>query len=231
MKNVYFVTEGPTDQIVLEGLIALWLGEDFVPRRIQPPDSAYAADLDSNLSDGWKGVVAWCGGKRLDGTAGRDEALQRADCLVIHVDADIASDPAFRTPAFAGPCPPAAIAANWVRNHLTALFGGVLPPRVVFCVPAQDLEAWVLCSLHPDIADSNMPIECRAVPAALLVQRLPHKLVRSKGGKLKKLTRRYGESLASIVRGWPNCVEGTPPRCNEALRFEQEVRAVLGVSK
>ena len=57
MKLVYFVTEGVTDQIVIQGLVEHWLGdEDFVPNRIQPPSSAYAEGQDSNFSEGWRDV-------------------------------------------------------------------------------------------------------------------------------------------------------------------------------
>lgn len=230
MKYIYFVTEGPTDQIVIEGLIAQWLGtEDFIPRHIQPPTSAYVEGLDTNLSEGWKGVLAWCEGRRADGPAGRDEAIKLADCLIVHTDADVATDADFKTPPFTGPCPPAANAADWVRNHLAGLLGGSTLSNVVFCVPAQDIEAWVLCALHPDVADQNMPIECRGDPGALLVQRTPHRLVRRKEGRLKKETAKYQASLPLIVRGWSNCTTGNPLRCPEALRFEQEARDALGV--
>jgi hypothetical protein len=74
MKRIYFVTEGYTDQIIIQGLIEQWLGdEDFTVSHIQPPSSAYAEGLDSNLSEGWKGVLAWCSGQRMGGKAGRDE--------------------------------------------------------------------------------------------------------------------------------------------------------------
>lgn len=99
MKTVYFVTEGKTDQIVLEGLISTWLGEqDFLARVVQPPSSAYAEELDSALSEGWKGVVAWCQGARAAGPAGRNEVISKADCLFIHIDADVAFDPDFKNP-------------------------------------------------------------------------------------------------------------------------------------
>lgn len=227
MKCVYFVTEGSTDQIVLQGLVGHWLGtEDFIPRHIQPPSSAYAEGLDSNLSEGWKGVLAWCSGQRTGGPAGRDEALRQADCLIIHTDADVASDPDFKAPAFNNPCPPASNACNWVRTHLeTAL--GAPHSNVVLCVPAQDMETWVLCALHPDVADAHAPIECRQAPGALLVQLAPHRLVRRKDGRLKKETARYKNSLPKIVKGWPHCTAGDEPRCPEARKFEQEAKRVL----
>jgi len=229
MKCIYFVTEGTTDQVVIEGLISNWLGkEDFIPRHIQPPSSAYAEGLNTNLSEGWKGVLAWCEGKRLDGPTGRDEVIKEADCLVIHTDADVATDDDFKSPAFSGGCPPAINGADWVRNQLSSLFGSSLPRNVVLCVLAQDLEAWVVCALHPDIVDENMPIECRKEPGALLVQRPPHRLVRRKEGRLKKEVSHYKKSLSAIIRGWSNCTTGAQPRCPEAVRFEHDACCVLG---
>ncbi|MFZ1641470.1 MAG: hypothetical protein WAV07_08540 [Candidatus Contendobacter sp.] len=228
MKRIYFVTEGRTDQIVIQGLIEQWLGkEDFTVSRIQPPSSAYAEGLDSNLSEGWKGVLAWCSGQRMVGPAGRDEAFRQADCLIVHMDADVASDPDFKSPTFNGPCPPAGNACDWVRDHLTALLGGDLHSNAVLCVPAQDMEAWVLCALHPDVADDNAPIECRQEPGALLVQRTPYRLVRRKDGRLKKEAIKYQHNLSRIMQGWPNCTAGDEPHCSQAVRFEQDARRVL----
>lgn len=231
MQSIYFVTEGITDQIVIRGLIAKWLnGKDFVPRYIQPPTSAYAEGLDSNLSNGWKGVVAWCSGRRPKGPAGRDEALKRADCLVIHLDADIATDPEFFDPPIGLGRPTPNDAAEWVREKTLEM----LPPdahhKVLLCVPAQDLEAWIITCLHPDVSDEHAPIENREDPGALLVQRGPIRLVRRQGRTLKKLPERYERALAAIVGGWGNCtavVAGAPPRCPEALRFEREARVRL----
>jgi hypothetical protein len=230
MKRIYFVTEGLTDQIVIRGLIEEWLGdEDFTVSRIQSPSSDYAAGLDSNLSEGWKGVLAWCAGKRLGGAAGRDEALRLADGLFIHMDADVASDTEFKSPPFSGPCPPAGNACDWVHDHLAALLAGALPSNVVLCVPAQDLEAWVLCALHPAVADANAPIECHPKPSALLALQKAPRLVRSKDGRLRKEIDRYCESLAKVIQGWPNCAAGASPRCPEAARFERDARLTLGV--
>jgi hypothetical protein len=230
MKRIYFVTEGLTDQIVIQGLIEEWLGdEDFTVSRIQPPSSDYAAGLDSNLSEGWKGVLAWCSGQRLGGAAGRDEALRLADGLFIHMDADVAPDPAFKSPPFNGACPPAQSACNWVRDYLTASLGRSLPSNVVLCIPAQDLEAWVLCALHPAVADANAPIECHPDPCALLAVQKAPRLVRNKDGRLRKETAKYRESLPRIVKGWPHCTAGNPSRCPEAARFEADTKRVLGV--
>ena len=227
-RTIYFVTEGLTDQIVIQALIEHWLGdEDFIPRHIQPPSSDYGEGFDNHLSEGWKGVLDWCAGKRTVGAAGRDEALRQADCLIIHTDADVATDPQFKSPPYAGFCPPARSACDWVRNHLTASLGGNLPENVILCVPAQDLEAWVLCALHPGLADANTPIECHSAPCSLLAKQKAPRLVRIKDGRLRKETARYRRSVSKIVTGWTNCASGEAPRCLEAVRFEQEARRVL----
>jgi hypothetical protein len=230
MKKIYFVTEGITDQIVVEGLVEQWLGgEDFIARRIQPPSSDYAEELDSNLSEGWKGVLAWCAGTRMGGPAGRDEALKQADCLIIHIDADVAIDTDFKNPTFDGPVFPAVHACDWVRDHLATILGGSSHPNVVLCVPAQDLETWVLCALHPDVADANAPIECCRKPAELLAVQKAPRLVRSKDGRVRKETAKYRSNLPKIVKGWPNCTAGDGPRCPEAVRFERDAKRVCGV--
>jgi hypothetical protein len=226
-KIVYFVTEGETDQIILEELIAQWLGgQDFISRRIQPPSSDYAEDFDSNLSKGWKGVLGGCMGQRQMGNSGRDEAIKNADCLVIHIDADVAQDQDFKDPICQQPCPPASNACNWIRDELTLHFDGEIPSNVVLCVPAQDLEAWILTALHPDTADRFAPIECRQDPSTLL---MIDKLTRRKDGKLRKITSEYKRQLSSIVKGWRNCTSTNPPRCPEAVRFERETKQVLGI--
>jgi len=228
-RTIYFVTEGLTDQIVIQGLIEDWLGdEDFVPRHIQPPSSDYVEGLDSHLSKGWKGVLDWCAGKRTVGPAGRDEALRQADCLIIHTDADVASDPAFKSPPFNGSCPPAKLACDWVRDHLAKSLGESLPINVVLCVPAQDLEAWVLCALHPDVADAKAPIECYEEPCQLLAIQQTPRLVRNKDGRLRKVTASYRASVPKIVNGWQlYCTSGDEPRCPEAVRVEQDAKRVL----
>ncbi|MBA3016356.1 MAG: hypothetical protein KKD63_02345 [Proteobacteria bacterium] len=134
MKYIYFVTEGITDKIVIEGLIDCWLdGEDFISRSIQPPSSDYADGLSANLSEGWKGVCNWCAGERMVGPAGRDEAIKNADCLIVHIDADVVTDPEFKAP-------PLTDLAPQLEMHVTG-YAITSPhclvelcPKILFCV-------------------------------------------------------------------------------------------------
>lgn len=125
MRQIYFVTEGVTDQIMLEGLIENWLdNEDFLPIRIQPPSSAYADAMETTLSQGWRGVVAWCGSQTESTKQSREEVLIKADLLVIHVDADVARDANFLKPHFADLIPPIEPLCEHVRGGLAFHFGG-----------------------------------------------------------------------------------------------------------
>lgn len=226
MKTIYFVTEGKTDKIVIQGLLEKWLGEeDFVVRHVQPPTSAYVEDLDTNLSEGWKGVVDWCKGGRSTGPAGRDEAIRLADCLIVHVDADVALDPDFKNPPFV-PVLPLDIDSQceWVCDTLQQFFDHSALEKILFCIPAQDLEAWIVAALHPDVAIEHDPIESRKEPAALLVQRAPHRLVRRKDGKLKKQLGKYENSAQKIAQGWERNISGQLVACVSANRFERATR-------
>ena len=227
MKKIYFVTEGITDQIVIAGLARFWLGEEIEAIQLQPPQTQNLFLSTPQLSQGWKGILAWCKDNELQGI--RDEVLKRADCLFIHIDADVASDNDFKNPIFQQPCPPASNACDWVRDEIISCFENALPNNVVLCVPAQDLETWILTALHPETANEYAPIECRQEPGALLIQRRGHKLIRRKDGKLKKNPLEYFRVLPLILKNWQHCTGGDSPHCPEALRFESEAKQGLQV--
>ena len=226
MRQVYFVTEGVTDQILLEGLIEEWLaGEDFLANRIQPPSSEYANGIETRLSEGWRGVVGWVSGETPALRASRDEIIRKADLLVVHVDADVGRDSQFRDPAYISAIPPVDAFCEHVRQALIEMFGGTVPEKAVLCIPAQDLEAWAVASLHPDLADANAPIDCFGNPGSILANRNPYRLLRYKDGKLRKLVDRYKNALHDFVDHWSECTL----RTSQAMRFETEVAAVLQI--
>ncbi len=226
MRRIFFVTEGVTDQIVLEALVGAWLGEDFLPSRIQPPASEFARELDGLLSQGWKGVLAWCAGASNVLAASRDEVIRSEDLVVIHLDGDVSLEADLPGGPYGGVIPPITLQCDHLRSCVMGLLASN-SPNVVLCVPAQDLEAWVVTCLFPHIAQQNAPIELFGIPAQLLHQRPPHKLVRSKSGALRKVVSRYEMSVGAIVAGWQNCTAGNPPACPEAVRYEQEMRAAF----
>jgi hypothetical protein len=224
MRQIYFVTEGVTDQIVLEALIAHWLGDaDFLSNRIQPPSSDYAEPFETQLSQGWRGVLAWCSAVSESLRVSRDTVLSKADILVVHVDGDVARDNGFSVPAFSADIPPVEALCDHVRRRIAELFGGDLPANVVVCVPALDLEAWLVAGLHPEVADEHEPIECFDNPAQLLLGRAPHRMIRMKDGRFRKVTERYKDAVDAFLASWAECVARAP----QAGVFEAHTRGLL----
>ncbi len=221
--RISYVVEGATDCIVLDALVELFLGtDDYVPTQIQPPKSEYA-NHSGPLGGGWKGVLKWCearGGN--EGGFENDIVLANCDLLLIHVDADIASEAELQHLSLTAPCPPAKETCDKLREHLLSLLGGKLLPKVIICIPAQCTEAWIVSALHPDEATKFAPIECHNNPESLLIQK-PDRLVRVKDGAAKKQTAKYKEALAKIIGNWSQATAA----CEEASRFETECKTAL----
>ncbi len=225
LLRVSFIAEGKTDITVLKALVGLFLnGEDYVPNEIHPPTSDYAGDHGA-LGGGWKGVLKWCENQGVESTdiggfAG-SLVLRNCDCLIIHVDADIAEESDLATLELGSLIEPARTCDN-IRNYMWALFdGGPFPSELVICTPAQCTEAWVFVALYTSEVENYIPIESRREVERLLIGR-PDKLVRDKDGAAKKDDRRYRAAVHKITQNWPAVVG----KCTQARLFESEFRAL-----
>lgn len=222
--------EGPTDKILLDGLLKAFFGTDrIVSRPLQPPDASVLLSADpfaettggdfGRRGGGWPGVLRWCEESALgDGSLSGAAAFANLDLVIVHLDADVARETDLAAENLNRPCPPAGDACNALRDLLTRrLGGGPLPAKLVFCIPADCTEAWIIAALAPAVADANLPWECYPKPETLL----PSVMVRGMGvGKSQKS---YTRHLNAIVAGWPNA----RARCSEAARFDAELRAAL----
>ncbi len=221
--RVGYVVEGKTDYIVLDALVEYFLGnKDYVPTQIQPPTSEYA-NHQGPLGGGWKGVLKWCeqGGATPDGFV-QSLPLLHYDYLIIHVDADIAIATELQARGFSAPCPPAKDTCDRLRHHLIALLGNPLSAKVLLCIPAQCMEAWVFAALHPDLVASFQPIECRQEVERLLIGK-PDRLVRDHEGRARKDAQRYEKVAHRIAAGWPQAITA----CPEAQYFDNACRAAF----
>jgi hypothetical protein len=226
--NIGTVVEGPTDRLLLEAVLNHLLpGEHrFFP--LQP------AETLGRTGSGWKGVRRWCNetwqrehsslNKLLSGATG--PAL---DLLVIHVDADIASeqelqqDEAF--PIMPQPCPPVsetvaqleALILHWLRLEAS-------PSSLIFAIPAQDTETWTFAALFPDdeLCSQN-DYEClykgKDHPGYRLTLKAYGKLLRRSAGTIKKPRRQYERLCPQIVAAWDDVCA----LCSQAKKFTVEV--------
>ena len=223
--RVSYVVEGKTDFTVLDALVEHFLGnQDYLSNQIQPPSSDYAGD-HGPLGGGWKGVLHWCDSQGEEATPlggfTNSLAMRNCDCLIIHIDADIAGEADLRDLQLGNAAAPAQTCDN-IRNLIAALLEGAPPAKLIICIPAQCTEAWVFVALHTSEVAGYAPIEQRPEVERLLIGRR-ERLVRNKGGAAQKINERYIAAVPRIVQNWPEVTS----RCTQAALFESAFRAVF----
>ena len=225
------VMEGPTDGLVLRAVLeALLAGTEFEFHTLQPEESAaFRATAYGNTGVGWTGVYRWSRESKEEGggSVSGSVVFDHYDLLIVHIDADVAS----RTYASAGianaprddlpcaePCPPPSDTTNALRAVVLNWLGETsCPPRLVFCTPSMNMEAWVVALVWPDNAlVRRRDWECRSDPGGQL-RTLPL------GARFRKTTYDYREKQRDFSTGWPN-VAAT---LTEAERFEREFLAAV----
>ena len=223
--------EGPTDAIVLQAILRALLPDDadFVFQTLQPEASeAFGSASFGTMGAGWAGVYRWSrqAAREGGGSVSGSSALSHHDVLIVHVDADVASEtyasgnirdaPCDDLPC-EKPCPP----PNGTTNALRAVVLDWLgergcPPRIVLCTPSKSIEAWVLAAVWPD----NRMVrrgdwECRPNPEGQLAALPIHR-------RFRKRPDDYRRWQGEIEAAWPN----VSARLTEAARFEEEFLAV-----
>jgi len=228
--NIGTVVEGPTDRLVLRVVLDRLCPGDHRYFPLQPTETF------GETGTGWKGVRRWChqtwqlNGSSLDEILSGDTG-PAMDLLVIHVDADIATEHdlqegnAAPIPGVQQPCPPAEATVNQLRRVVARwLQRDEFPPQVILAIPAQDTENWTFAALFPDDGlCARDDYECtrrgRGHPAFRLTLMEYGKLLRRTGGRIKKPVRRYRQITPQIAAAW-DTVRRT---CPQAEHFTQDV--------
>ncbi len=197
----------------------------FIIHQLQPEESlAFVLPEDTT---GWGGVYRWCQKalQRSNGAIEADILFSTYEVLVIHLDADVASeqyanahivDGANDLPCLEA-CPPASATTERLRTVMMRWIGAVaLPGSIVLCTPSKNTEAWVLCALYlADKVVRSGSVEC--------FER-PQRQLQSKGkvGRLvsggKKHVNVYSSRSSEISEAWP----GVRALCTEAERFSDD---------
>jgi hypothetical protein len=84
-KNIGIVCEGPTDYVLLKGIVDQITGEDnhYVP--LQPEDN-----LTGEYGNGWKGVWKWCADHAEILEKFMKDIIPQLDLIIIQMDGDVA---------------------------------------------------------------------------------------------------------------------------------------------
>lgn len=203
---VGLVAEGPSDHIILEGIVRAVLG-DVECRYIHPEETLESRERGS----GWKGVRRWCR-EHADGLPAFLSAITpRIDLLVVHLDCSMAHNVGGDFP-----CPPArdrarrleAVLAEWLAVEPR-------PGWLLFATPSWTSEAWLAAALPPPQRHMAEP-ECDDPEVELYRRRMLRRDSRSGAiKKPKRLVRQYVEE--HLIPG----LTTVTTQCPEAARFRQ----------
>jgi hypothetical protein len=210
------VCEGPEDNVVIRAILASVLGEyELWP--LHPETISLSGDF-GKLGGGWKGVRGWCHDHAPLGEFANEEPLNRLAALVVHLDADVASDPEVRCKRR---CPPASDTVDALRGYVLREWFREegWPPEVVLCIPSKTIDAWALVALYPDKASRVQNLECSGNPHSLF----PKERMAEGKARLPKSVRAYSERASDIAANWPRVCA----TCTQAARFDRDLRAVL----
>ena len=205
------------------------LGSRSFDLKLLQPESSVAfsgAGDAGELGGGWRGVYKWClqATKRNKGSVRFDPLFLAYDLLIVHLDADVATeDPAnysvFPIPELAGllpcsqPCPPCSETTDRLRALIRIWLGdSSTPPRTVFCTPSMSIEAWVVAICFPNDREVRKASwECHPKPERRLAQQ-------PKNDRFAKKQTDYMNNQQRLQEGWPRIAE----RLFEAKRFRDE---------
>lgn len=168
-KNIGIVCEGPTDYILLKGLIDRITGEDNQYVQLQPE-----SNLIGEYGNGWKGVWKWCIDHAEILEKFMKEVIPRLDILIVQMDGDVArkekevhclcettvceikeTDIPLNCSKLKNgqcpvkmPCTAHSASAEGYINHLTDLISGWLNrlDDVCIVVPCDSTDTWVVAA-------------------------------------------------------------------------------------
>ncbi|HFG1573999.1 TPA: hypothetical protein ACGFXZ_003009 [Vibrio cholerae] len=225
--RIALIGEGPTDYVIIEAALKAILPHPFILTQLQPEAT------QPEMGSGWGGVLKWCytASERFAGPVTSDPTLSGYDMLIIHLDVDVtgfsyadcganvaqmAVDRGWQNLPIHCVCPPAEYCANALIPVIESWLGAASLGRTVLCLPAQSSGTWLAAAYLPaeHALLANEP-ECSGIEEQL--ERLPKQL------KVKKSQREYRSKAPTITTQW-NKVKQV---CNQALRFEQSVKALI----
>lgn len=232
--RIALVAEGITDYEVINSAISAMLGDRSFDLKLLQPEGSVAFTGGGNagiFGGGWKGVYKWClqATQRGDGKLSGDPIFINYDLLLLHLDADVASENPSQD-AFAPieqlagilpceqPCPPASATTDPLRSILLSWVGEThTPPNTILCTPSKSTEAWVMAIFFPN--DSEMKKhgwECHGKPENRLRQQ-------PKQHRFAKKHEDYRNRAKKLQEGWPIIIK----ILTEARRFHDDFTAAI----
>lgn len=194
MANFALITEGITDQVVIETLLLTCLGPDTAVNPIQPQRDA--TDINRQAKDsygGWERVLEWCNPSDFE------EILTVNDFIVLQLDTDVAEHPHFGlTLTENGQDKPVPALLAEVRAIITNKLGTAwsqFAERILFAIAVHSLECWLLPLYGQTASDQKRTKNC----ASHLVR-----LTGCKNEQELKTYRKFEELVAPLQKSRKN---------------------------
>lgn len=236
-KNIGIVCEGPTDYILLKGIIDKITGEDNLYVQLQPED-----DLTGEYGNGWKGVWKWCSDHAEILERFMKDITPKLDIIVVQIDGDVARKEkevhclcdatACELKAKVNPlkcdrikdnkcpvelpCPVHDVSVTGYIDHLTDLVLSWIKKKAGMCivVPCDSTDAWVVAAYDklPDTENIEDPW------TTIISKRKRYHDIRIPGHK--KGLRIYRQFVDTVCDSW----EEVKKLCISAENFEQRIK-------
>ena len=236
-KNIGIVCEGPTDYIILKGVIDQITGEENQYKQLQPED-----DLSGEYGNGWKGVWEWCmdHGDILESFM--KDIIPQLDVIIVQLDGDVSrkekevhcfcSDTVCEWKETVNPLKCAKIKSNdcpiqlpcmshdgsveGYINHLTALASSWLNEKKGVCIaiPCDSTDTWVAAAY-----DKLVGIEKIEDPWTNIISKgKAYHGIRIPGHKKRLLV--YRQFVSEVCNNWTEVKK----LCVSAAKFEETIK-------
>lgn len=149
MNTFALITEGKTDQIVIENILAGYFKTpDLYINELQPPGDETDRNRGQNFG-GWHKVFEYCRSDEFRG------AFQFNDYVIIQIDTDVSEETHYDVPKYENgkelsPGELIKKVMEKLRHLMTSEFYAAYEDRIIFAISVHSIECWLLPLYYTD---------------------------------------------------------------------------------
>ncbi|EGK86207.1 phage tail protein [Microcoleus vaginatus PCC 9802] len=147
MTNFGLITEGLTDQIVIESILAGYFNNPDIDIRPLQPERNKDDENKSHNYGGWSQVFAYCESNNFK------EAFQFIDYIIIQIDTDVSEDYHIAHQDEKGEFTPQQLIAKVIekfRDGIGEDFYNTNQQKIIFAISVHSIECWLLPLYYTD---------------------------------------------------------------------------------
>jgi hypothetical protein len=147
MTNFGLITEGLTDQIVIESILAGYFNNPDIDIRPLQPERDKDDENKSHNYGGWSQVFAYCESNNFK------EAFQFIDYIIIQIDPDVSEDYNIAKQDENGEFTPQQLIAKVIekfRDGIGEDFYNTNQQKIIFAISVHSIECWLLPLYYTD---------------------------------------------------------------------------------